>query len=149
MERPPETCRVTFNKLEKIVHLVGFATEIYHDARSLERQIRQAYFIVPKHYLSLSLWNNKLKRAGVTSHSKVCDGDMPFFDALISEFYCAIFRSSSCFTIDTILYIKINVCLFVWNLYKTTFLNRSEPNFAHVSPLVWRRSEGMNGPTIF
>ena len=32
------------------------------------------------------------------------------------------------------------VCLYVWNLYKFTFLNRSEPNFAHVSPLVWRRS---------
>jgi len=31
-------------------------------------------------------------------------------------------------------------CLFEWNLYKSTFLNRSEPNFAHVSPLVWRRS---------
>jgi hypothetical protein len=39
-----------------------------------------------------------------------------------------------------ILYIEMNVCLFVWNLYKSTFLNRSEPNFAHVSPLVWRRS---------
>jgi hypothetical protein len=44
-------------------------------------------------------------------------------------------------TINTyILYIKMNVCLFVWNLYKFTFLNRSGPNFAHVSPLVWRRS---------
>jgi hypothetical protein len=32
-----------------------------------------------------------------------------------------------------------NVCLFVWNLHKFTFLNRSEPNFAHVSPLVWNR----------
>jgi hypothetical protein len=31
-------------------------------------------------------------------------------------------------------------CLFVWNLYKSTFLDRSEPDFAHVSPLVWRRS---------
>ena len=40
----------------------------------------------------------------------------------------------------------MKVCLFVWNLYKSTFLNRSEPNFAHVSPLVWRRSYGMYGP---
>jgi hypothetical protein len=31
------------------------------------------------------------------------------------------------------------VCIYVWNLYKFTFLNRSEPNFAHVSPLVWKR----------
>jgi len=39
-------------------------------------------------------------------------------------------------------------CLFVWNLYKFTFLNRSEPNFAHVSPLVWKRPQGMYGPEI-
>jgi len=26
--------------------------------------------------------------------------------------------------------------MYVWNLYKFTFLNRIEPNFAHVSPLV-------------
>jgi len=32
----------------------------------------------------------------------------------------------------------MNVCLYVWNLYKFTFLNRSAPNFAHVSPLVWK-----------
>jgi len=31
------------------------------------------------------------------------------------------------------------VCLHVWNLYKFTFLNRSEPNFAHVSALAWKR----------
>ena len=31
------------------------------------------------------------------------------------------------------------VCLFVCTLCKSTFLNRSEPNFAHVSPLVWKR----------
>ena len=34
-----------------------------------------------------------------------------------------------------ILYIKMNVC----TLYKSTFLNRSEPNFAHISPVVWKR----------
>jgi hypothetical protein len=34
-----ETCRVIFNKLEKIVHLVGFTIGIYHDARSHKRQI--------------------------------------------------------------------------------------------------------------
>jgi len=42
-----------------------------------------------------------------------------------------------------ILYIKMNVCmfvcLFVCTLYKSTFLNRSEPNFAHISPVVWKR----------
>jgi len=27
------------NKFEKLVHLVGFIIRIYHDARSLERQI--------------------------------------------------------------------------------------------------------------
>jgi len=31
--KPSETCRVIFNKLEKIVHLVGFTIEIYYDAR--------------------------------------------------------------------------------------------------------------------
>jgi hypothetical protein len=36
-EIPSESCRVIFNKLKKkIVHLVGFTTEIYHDARSHE-----------------------------------------------------------------------------------------------------------------
>ena len=39
-----------------------------------------------------------------------------------------------------LIYIKMNVCLFVlWNLYKFSFLNRSEPNLAHVSLLVWKR----------
>ena len=42
----------------------------------------------------------------------------------------------------------MNVCLFVWNLYKFTFLNRSKPNFAHVSPLVCKRPYGMYGPEI-
>ena len=36
----------------------------------------------------------------------------------------------------------------VCTLYKSTFLKRSPPNFAHVSPLVCR-SLGMCGPTIF
>ena len=40
------------------------------------------------------------------------------------------------------------VCMYVWNLYKFTFLNRSEPNFAHVSPLVWKRPQGMYVPEI-
>ena len=39
--------------------------------------------------------------------------------------------------------------MFVWNVYKSTFLNLSEPNFVHISPLVWRGSLGMYGPTIF
>jgi hypothetical protein len=51
-----------------------------------------------------------------------------------------------------ILYIKIDVCLcvcmFVCTLYKSTFLNRSEPNFAHCSPLVCKRPLGMYGPEI-
>jgi hypothetical protein len=37
--------------------------------------------------------------------------------------------------ITIILYIKLFVC----TLYKFTFLNQSEPNFAHISPLVWKR----------
>jgi len=40
------------------------------------------------------------------------------------------------------------VCMYVWNLYKFTFLNRSEPNFAHVSPLVWKRPYDMYWPEI-
>ena len=46
------------------------------------------------------------------------------------------------------------VCLFVWNLYKSTFLNRSEPNFAHVSPWsgggrrVYMDSQYFNYPTF-
>jgi hypothetical protein len=40
----------------------------------------------------------------------------------------------------TILYIKMKCFfLYVWNSYKFTFLNRSEPNFARISPLVWKR----------
>ena len=42
----------------------------------------------------------------------------------------------------------MNVCLFVCTLYKFTFLNRSEPNFAHVSPLIWKRPYGMYGSEI-
>ena len=39
--------------------------------------------------------------------------------------------------------------MFVCTLYKSTFLNRSEPNFAHMFPVVWKRPYGMYGPTIF
>ena len=42
----------------------------------------------------------------------------------------------------------MNVCMYVCTLYKFTFLNRSEPNFAHVSPLVWKRPYSMYGPEI-
>ena len=41
-ERPSETCRVLLQnkiKYKKLVHLVGLAIEIYHDARSYERQM--------------------------------------------------------------------------------------------------------------
>jgi len=34
------------NKFEKLVHLVGFSTRIYHDARSPERQIYFEYFSI-------------------------------------------------------------------------------------------------------
>jgi hypothetical protein len=49
---------------------------------------------------------------------------------------------------------EITFCSFlsascVCTLYKSTFLKRSPPNFAHVSPLVCRRSLGMCWPTIF
>jgi hypothetical protein len=43
-------------------------------------------------------------------------------------------------------------CLFSFvciTLYKSTFLNQSEPNFAHISPLVWKRPYGMYGPKKF
>ena len=51
----------------------------------------------------------------------------------------------SCTVVFHILYIKMKwffapFCLFLCSLYKSTFLNRSQPNFAHVSPFVWRRS---------
>ena len=39
--------------------------------------------------------------------------------------------------------------MFVCTLYESAFLNRSEPNFAHISPVVWKRPYGMYGPTIF
>ena len=41
------------------------------------------------------------------------------------------------------------VCLYVWNLYKFTFLKRSEPNLAHVSPLVWKRPRVCMDPKFF
>jgi membrane protein required for beta-lactamase induction len=46
--------------------------------------------------------------------------------------------------VKLILYINmkwffVRFCLFVCTLYKSTFLNRSQPNFASVSPFVWRR----------
>jgi hypothetical protein len=34
--------------------------------------------------------------------------------------------------------------MFVWNLYKTTFLNRSEPNFAHIPWSAWGRTVCMD-----
>jgi hypothetical protein len=40
------------------------------------------------------------------------------------------------------------VCLFVCTLYKSTFLNRSEPNFAYGSPFVWKRPQGRYRPGI-
>jgi hypothetical protein len=43
----------------------------------------------------------------------------------------------------------MNVCLYVWNLYKFTFLNRSEPNFTHVSPLVWKIPRICMDPKFF
>ena len=45
-EELSETCRGLFqkNKFQKLVHLVGFITRIYHDARSPERQIPDMYF---------------------------------------------------------------------------------------------------------
>ena len=49
---------------------------------------------------------------------------------------------------DECLFVCLYVCMFVCTLYKSTFLNRSEPNFAHVSPLFWKRPYGMYGPEI-
>ena len=37
-------------------------------------------------------------------------------------------------------------CKYVWNLYKFTFLNRSEPNFPHVSPWSGRDRRVCMGP---
>ena len=48
---------------------------------------------------------------------------------------------------DECLFVCLYVCMYVRN-YKFAFLNRSEPNFAHVSPLVWKRPQGMYGPEI-
>jgi hypothetical protein len=41
------------------------------------------------------------------------------------------------------------VSLLVCTLYKLTFFNQSEPNFAHISPLVWKRPQGMYAPKMF
>jgi len=40
-----ETCRVLIpkNKFENLVHLVGFIIRIYHEARSPERQVLEAF----------------------------------------------------------------------------------------------------------
>jgi hypothetical protein len=47
---------------------------------------------------------------------------------------------------DEMVFLFIFVCMYVRNLYKFTFLNRSQPNFAHVSPLVWKRPRVCMGP---
>ena len=39
-DRPKHVeCYYKIDKIEKLVHLVGFAIEIYHDTRSYKRQI--------------------------------------------------------------------------------------------------------------
>ena len=45
-EELSETCRMLFQKLEKLVHLVGFTIRNYHYARSPERQIQVFYFVL-------------------------------------------------------------------------------------------------------
>jgi len=43
-ERQSETCRVLQqNKFEKLVHLVSFTIEIYHDARPYKRQTKNIH----------------------------------------------------------------------------------------------------------
>ena len=58
------TCRVFFfskNKVEKLVHLVGFIIRIYHDARSPERQILLEDFI----FVNFILFSDVLRAPGV------------------------------------------------------------------------------------
>jgi len=43
------------------------------------------------------------------------------------------------YKVEMVFCLFLFLCLFVCTLYKSTFLNRSEPNFAHISPLVWKR----------
>ena len=43
----------------------------------------------------------------------------------------------------------MNVCMFVCTLYKFTFLNQSEPNFAHISPVFWKRPRVCMDPQYF
>ena len=35
-----------WNKIEKLMHLVGFTVEIYHDARTYKRHINNIYIVV-------------------------------------------------------------------------------------------------------
>jgi hypothetical protein len=45
-----ETCRISFqNKFEKLVHLVGFVSRIFHDARSYESKKKNVSFDI-KHF---------------------------------------------------------------------------------------------------
>ena len=39
--------------------------------------------------------------------------------------------------------------MFVSALCKFTFLNQSEPNFAHISPFAWKRPQGTYCPKMF
>ena len=50
--------------------------------------------------------------------------------------YIYIYIKIKCFLFVFVCFISIFFC----TLYKSTFLNRSQPNFANVSPFVWRRS---------
>jgi len=56
-----ETC--SFFKFEKLVHLVGSITRIYHDARSHDRQIHYLFCPFPlklQLFLEISFCNNVL-----------------------------------------------------------------------------------------
>jgi hypothetical protein len=80
------------------------------------------------------------------NHTKKLGCESYIFIALeINKIYCiemyvyCIYRRYSLqvlisTSVRVILYIKMNVCMFVCTLYKSTFLNRSESNFAHFFP---------------
>ena len=58
------------NKFEKLVHLVGFNIQIYHDAQSLERQVLLKVDVYLPGYTASYTENRNLYIAFRTSHPK-------------------------------------------------------------------------------
>jgi hypothetical protein len=81
---------------------------------------------------------------------KMCIISKNYFNVCTLHLVQFIIHTNKCTTyMLIILYIKLNFSSCVCTLYKFTFLNQSEPDFAHSSPLVWKRPYGMYASKIF